>query len=259
MNTRDGVRFVFVSILALFIMSLSCSVVLATSRDLKLNPSEIHIREFFQGAPMTITATVPPQGLYIIEIKGESHAQELLRKGRRGGLWMNVGEVKVQSAPSMYLMLTSETGAALKKDMGSDFGYTAIKKAISFSGQLPKTGSDILFEQFLKLKETQGLYGIFPGAIKVKGTGTEGDKIEGKIDLPCNITPGAYQVILSVVKDNKLLEQEITEFTVEMKGLPKLLSSLAFEHALFYGSLAVIIAIVFGFLMGFIFGGKGAH
>ena len=259
MNTRNGVRFVFVSILALFIMSLSCSVVLATSRDLKLNPSEIHIREFFQGAPMTITATVPPQGLYIIEIKGESHAQELLRKGRRGGLWMNVGEVKVQSAPSMYLMLTSETGAALKKDMGSDFGYTAIKKAISFSGQLPKTGSDILFEQFLKLKETQGLYGIFPGAIKVKGTGTEGEKIEGKIDLPCHIAPGSYQVVLSVVKDNKLLEQGISDFTVEMKGLPKLLSSLAFEHALFYGSLAIIIAIVFGFLMGFVFGGKGAH
>ena len=259
MNTRNGVRFVFILILTLFVTSLSCSLVSATSRDLKLNPSEIHIREFFQGASMTITASVPPQALYIIEIKGESHAQELLRKGRRGGLWMNVGEVKVRAAPSLYLMLTSETGDLLKKDIGPDFGYAALKKVITFSGQLPKNVSDMLFEQFLKLKENQGLYGIFPGAIKVKGKGTEGQKIEGKVDLPCNITPGSYQVILSVVRDSKLLEQEITEFTVEMKGLPELLSTLAFEHALFYGCLAVIIAIVFGFLMGFVFGGKGAH
>ena len=96
MITRHGVRFVFASITAVFIMSLSYSLALASLLDLKLDPSEIHIREFFQGAPMTITATAPPKSLYVIEIKGESHALELLRKGRRGGLWMNVGQVKVQ-------------------------------------------------------------------------------------------------------------------------------------------------------------------
>ena len=259
MITRHGVRFVFASITAVFIMSLSYSLALASSLDLKLDPSEIHIREFFQGAPMTITATAPPKSLYVIEIKGESHALELLRKGRRGGLWMNVGQVKVQSAPSMYLMLTSETGKAQEKDIGQDFGFAALKKTVSFSGQLPDGGSAMLFEQFLKLKENQGLYGIFPGAIKVKSTGNEGAKIEGNINLPCNIAPGAYQVLLSVVRDEKLLEQEATEFTVEMKGLPKLLSVLAFEHALLYGLLAVTIAIVSGFFMGFVFGGKGGH
>ncbi len=259
MNKLNGVRVGSVLILACLLISLASSTVPAASRDLKLTPSEIHIRETFQGAPMSITATVPPQSLSIIEIKGESHEQKLLRKGRKGGLWMNVGEVEVQAAPSMYLMLTNESGAILKKDLGMDFGYAALKKILLFSGQLPKEGTGLLFEQFLKLKESEGLYGIFPGAIKVKETGNEGAKIEGHINLPSNIAPGTYQVVLSVVRDEKLLEQEITEFTVEMKGLPKLLSSLAFEHALLYGSVAVIIAIVSGFLMGFVFGGKGAH
>ncbi len=259
MNKINGVRVGLILILACLLTSLAVPTAFAASRDLRLTPSEIHIRETFQGAPMSITATVPPQSLSIIEIKGESHKQELLRKGRRGGLWMNVGEVEVQAAPSMYLMLTNESGAILKKDIGANFGYAALKKIILFSGELPKAGANVLFEQFLQLKESEGLYGIFPGAIKVKETNSEGAKIEGNINLPSNIAPGTYQVVLSVVKDEKLLEQEITEFTVEMKGLPKLLSSLAFEHALLYGSLAVIIAIVCGFLMGFVFGGKGAH
>jgi Putative transmembrane protein (Alph_Pro_TM) len=259
MNKINGVRIGLVFILACLLTNLAVPTAFAVSRDLRLTPSEIHIRETFQGAPMSITATVPPQSLSIIEIKGESHKLELLRKGRRGGLWMNVGEVNVQAAPSMYLMLTNESGAILKKDLGANFGYAALKNIIRFSGKLPKTGTDVLFEQFLQLKESEGLYGIFPGAIKVNETNSEGVKIEGNINLPSNIAPGTYQVVLSVVKDEKLLEQEITEFTVEMKGLPKLLSSLAFEHALLYGSLAVIIAIVSGFLMGFVFGGKGAH
>ena len=49
------------------------------------------------------------------------------------------------------------------------------------------------------------------------------------------------------------------EFHVAMKGLPRILSSLAYRHGVIYGLLAVLIAIVTGFAMGFIFKGKGAH
>ena len=30
-----------------------------------------------------------------------------MRKGRRGPLWMNVGEIKVQDAPSLYLVMST--------------------------------------------------------------------------------------------------------------------------------------------------------
>ena len=143
MNKINGVRVGLILILACLLTSLAVPTAFAASRDLRLTPSEIHIRETFQGAPMSITATVPPQSLSIIEIKGESHKQELLRKGRRGGLWMNVGEVEVQAAPSMYLMLTNESGAILKKDIGANFGYAALKKIILFSGELPKAGANV--------------------------------------------------------------------------------------------------------------------
>ncbi len=77
--------------------------------------------------------------------------------------------------------------------------------------------------------------------------------------LPSNIAPGNYRVVLSVLNSGKLLAQKTLQLPVEMKGLPGLLGSLAYEHAALYGLIAVIIAIATGFAMGFLFTSKGAH
>jgi len=50
----------------------------------------------------------------VIEITGQTAAEHLMRKGRRSGLWMNVGEVEVEGAPSLYL--AASTTAPLLKD-----------------------------------------------------------------------------------------------------------------------------------------------
>jgi uncharacterized membrane protein YraQ (UPF0718 family) len=44
-----------------------------------------------------------------------------------------------------------------------------------------------------------------------------------------------------------------------MVGFPAWLAALAYEHGAAYGVLAVVIAIVTGFAMGFIFKGGGGH
>jgi len=50
-----------------------------------------------------------------------------------------------------------------------------------------------------------------------------------------------------------------TNVTVAMVGFPALLSDLAYKHGATYGIIAVVIAIVTGFAMGFLFKGGGGH
>jgi uncharacterized membrane-anchored protein len=83
--------------------------------------------------------------------------------------------------------------------------------------------------------------------------------VEGQLTLPSNIPPGNYRIILSVLNSGKLVEQKFFELPVKMSGLPGFLASLANEHAALYGLIAVVIAIVTGFAMGFLFKSKGAH
>ena len=76
-----------------------------------------------------------------------------MRKGRRGGLWMNVGEVEVQGAPSVYL--AASTSAALLKDppAGAVWGYPALKQQIQFAGRVEQGERKISWTSFFNSRK----------------------------------------------------------------------------------------------------------
>lgn len=235
------------------------SLVLAETSTLKATPGELEIRESFTGAPVTISASIPKGTSAVVEIKGEAHDDSLLRKGRRGGLWMSVGEVKVQGAPSLYLLMSTAPDLLSRPDPESQWGYEALHKQMKFSGAMPEEGESELFAQFVKLKQSEGLYGVFPGSLKTGAAAGDLVTVEGTLMVPSNVAPGTYTVSLSVLNSGKPIDRQSVKFPVGMKGLPALLASLAHRNAALYGLLAVVIAIVTGFVMGYVFKGKAAH
>jgi len=218
----------------------------------------LHIKESFRGATVTVSAEVPKGAGAVVELKGPVEEDHLLRKGRRGGLWMSVGEVTVHEAPSTYLLLTTPD-LPPDEEGGPQWGYKALERRIRFEGSLPKQGSEALFDQFVKLKESEGLYGVLPSSLRLVGTSGDSSTVEGQFRLPGNIAPGSYRLVLSVINSGKLVEQQSAELAIDMQGLPGILFALALRHALLYGVIAVLVALATGFLMGFLFKGKGAH
>jgi uncharacterized protein (TIGR02186 family) len=245
-------------LLIAFVSSIA-SPVLAGSSDLKASPSSLEITESFDGAPVAISASIPKGASAVVELTGEAHEAALLRKGRRGGLWMSVGEVKVQGAPSTYLLMSSAADLLTGPDTASQWGYDALGKQVKFSGALPKDGASALFKQFIKLKESEGLYGIFPGSLKADAGTGDSIRVQGTLRMPSNIPCGAYTASLTVLDHGRAVERKSVDFSVEMKGLPSVLAALAHANAILYGVLAVVIAIVVGFVMGYVFKGKAAH
>jgi uncharacterized protein (TIGR02186 family) len=245
-------------LLGLFLQALLVpSGALAESLNLSVKPNSVDIREYFQGANLTISADIPKGATAVVELKGATHDDHLLRKGRRGGLWMSVGEVTVHGAPSVYLVMSGSDGASHSD--GAKEAYGKLEKNVEFGGALPKDGPGALFGQLVKLKESEGLYGVFPDTLKVVGHSGDRATLEGQMKLPSNITPGNYQISLSVFNSGKLLESQTVDMPIEMKGLPALLSTMAHKNAVLYGVFAVVIAIVTGLVMGIVFKGKSAH
>jgi uncharacterized protein (TIGR02186 family) len=232
----------------------------SASLELQVAPGLVGIGASFQGAQVTVSGQIPPGSQAVVEVLGENSVEELMRKGRRGGLWMNVGEIKVKGAPSLYLAM-STTPELLSSPQGeaAAFGYQALQKCLTFCGCLEEKESPRFFQEFLKLKESEGLYGTFPGALKIAATNPGGDEVQGTFRLPAKTAPGQYQVCLSVLSEGRLLGRKCVPLQVAMVGFPAALSDLAYQHGALYGILAVIIAIVTGFVMGFIFKGKAAH
>lgn len=248
-----------VMVLAIWVALGVFSAMAAPSSEFKVDPDYVHIRWAFQGTSLLVSAEIPKGAQAAVELLGPAKDDRLLRKGRRGFLWMSVGQVEVSGAPSLYLLMTTASKDSSQKESGAVGGYGALESGVKFSGSLPQGGTKALFDQFVKLKESEGLYGIFPGTLKVSGASGDRDKVSGVLHIPGKIGPGTYKLCLSVIDKGSVIERKCLDLPVSMRGLPAMLASLAHQHGVMYGLLAVVIAFVTGFGMGFVFKSKGAH
>lgn len=243
------------SLTFLWILCLAGSV-RAESVTVLAIPDLVEINSFFQGHEVTVSGTVPAGHQAVVEVLGPVGEEHLMRKGRRGPLWMNVGEISVSGAPSLYVVLSSASDLLAGN---SPWGFPALKKQLTLTGQVQENEQAKFLEQFLKLKESEGLYAARPEALRLSPDGPGGLKVTGKFWLPANVRPDTYKVCLTTVLAGQAMDRQCTSLLVRMTGFPALLMSLAYQHAVLYGILAVVIAILTGFLMGYLFKGGGGH
>ncbi len=231
----------------------------AESPALQVSPDVVEINTFFQGRYVTVTGTLPKGQGAVVEVMGPTSQEHLMRKGRRGPLWMNVGEIGVSGVPSLYLVLSSRADLLAGNRIDAPWGFPALIQRISLTGDVQENEKDKFKHQFLELKESQELYGAWPGGLKVSPAGVGRQKVTGKFWLPSNIRPDTYKVCLTTVKEGQQVGQVCTDLPVQMVGFPAFLMTMAYEHAALYGLLAVIIALFVGAIMGYLFKGGGGH
>ncbi len=257
MRTSSAFPWMIISTALMLVALNAPSHAMAASQDIHVVPNKVHISALFRKATVSVSGNIPKNACATVELDGPAQDAHLVRKGRRGGLWMTVGEMTVHGAPSVYMWLSSPNSAACENPPTSA-GYESLKKSIEFKGDLPKQSVATVFDQFVKLKEAQGLYGVFPKGLKVVESGDHAS-VEGHFTLPESIVPGHYRVVLSATNNGKIVERESADLFVDMTGIPALLRTLAFHHAVWYGLAAVIIAILTGYIMGLLFTSKSAH
>lgn len=238
----------------------TCLVLVGTHRSngrapgLRLAPDIITIGAFFDGARISASAEIPAGCDAIFEVSGKSYEQELLRKGRRWELWMNVGEIDIEGAPGLYLVTSSRPDLPDAVAVESGMGYQALEQSVSFKGKLQEQiPVDELFKEFVRLKESHGLYGSYPGKVEIKPEGDGLSLARADFRIPVRVSPGTYQVCFAALRDGRVTARQCRPLHIKRVGLPAFLNSLAHRRAALYGLLAIAIAVVAGFLTGAVF------
>lgn len=227
--------------------------------DLQVIPDLIEIGSFFQGHQVKVSGKIPAGADAVLEIQGPAGPEELMRKGRRMGLWMNVGELHISGAPCLYQALSTKADLLSVANSSAPWGYPALKRRIAFSGQVQENEVENFTHQFLELKEEGNLYVVTPGGLKVSRAAEGYQTVTGSFQLPANVKPDTYKVCLLTINHGQVGEQQCADFQVKMVGFPEMLSTLAHKHGLLYGILAVVFALAAGFAMGVLFQGGGGH
>jgi hypothetical protein len=119
-----------------------------------------------------------------------------------------------------------------------------------------------LIQEFLKLKQRQRLYASHPGEISFVQKNNTEKSFNAAVWIPPQIPLGEYQVEVMEIHNGIIVGNAMDQLKVKEQGIPFMISSLAFNHSLLYGFLAVLIAVAAGLAMDFFFGtgkGGGAH
>ena len=226
-----------------------------------IQPKVIRIGSFFSGEKVSVRAVVPFGDKVALRMIGPREDLVLMKKGRVGGLWMNVQQVHFQNLPKVYLLWTSDKLAALETkgpQKAMELNYISFLSG-TLQNKDQKEGP-LLINELIKLKEADNLYHIFEGTIRIKPL-EKGvwDQADAVLELPSKIYPGTYTLELIAFKEGKGSMLHSSTIEVQLSGFPALVSKVALQKGLLYGILAVIIATFSGLLIGIVFSSKGGH
>lgn len=179
----------------------------------------------------------------IVTVQGPPQRLSVWRKGRRGGVWMNVEEVRVARAPSFYAVATS---APLTEALSAteDLRHqVSIPRAIRAFGAFATVADAPAFtEALIRLRTGQGLYQLNEGAVEL----TRETLFRTTVALPANLTEGMYAARVFLTREGQVLDVYETVIDVRKAGIERWLSVLAREQPVAYGLLAVLLAVVAG-------------
>jgi len=225
--------------------------------DVQVSPPGIQIGAFFAGSPIELAGTADDSVDVVIEVFGPEEADLFNLKGRVGPLWLNVEEVELKHAPHLYLLLTSDDLPSPEALANFDLGLEFVEKGIVIHpASLDK---EMIFEQFLKLKRSQGLYDELHGTIAFQPLPDGRKTFQAELFLPPSTAPGVYRVVATAIGDSGVVDRFVADLWVAEAGPIKAIHDLAVNDGLIYGVASVIIALVVGGMIGVVFRRVGTH
>jgi Putative transmembrane protein (Alph_Pro_TM) len=248
-------RGAFIVLAAMLLVGVACSPNLA--QNIQVHPAVLKIMGFFGGTRLQVSGDIPAGTEAVFEVIGPKTEQELMRKGRRWDLWMNVGEIDITGVPRFYLVASSDPGLLSPADEKMPWGYSHYQRHARFQGSFQKGEESLVFQEFVQLKEEHGLYGKFPGAVRVVALGGGRSRALATFPINTRIAPGHYRVRLTAVRGQQIVQRGEVPWQVELAGGPAFLIYLATQRPVLYGLLALGLTAMLGFLSGVLFKQRG--
>jgi uncharacterized protein (TIGR02186 family) len=176
----------------------------------------------------------------IVTVQGPPQRLSVWRKARRAGVWMNVEEVRIASAPSFYAVATSGPFAGALSATEDLRHRVSIPLAIRTFGAMAAAADAPAFaEALIRLRTEAGAYRLSEGAVEL----TRETLFRTTVALPAALTEGQYAVRVLLSRGGEVLDVTETSIAVRKAGLSGWLAILARDQPIAYGLLAVAMAV----------------
>jgi uncharacterized protein (TIGR02186 family) len=205
---------------------------------------------------------VPGSDVVIRLTAEKEEAIKLSVKGRVGPLWMTVKQYEVTGAPFMYKIHANKPlDQIISKETAKELelGFDAMRGRMQMHlirGQAAPEDEAIVWQGLLRIKERANLYNVVESPQRLEIS--EGKLFKHYFRFPPAATEGRYQVESFCFLKGELVGYGKDIIEIKKVGLEHWLTQTSKNQPVFFGIMAVVIAVAAGLLVGVLFG-KGGH
>lgn len=215
-----------------------------------LSSSEVAISTGFSGAELMLFGAMEGYGDIVVTVIGPHRDEVVRRKERLMGIWVNGASVTFKGAPAYYRIAASRPLHEIATPEILDQLEIGVAEIELFTRSERTPAEIIEFRKALiRNKKRLRLYSEDIFDIKIM----RDLLFRSTIPFPANVPIGDYEVNVYLFKDGKPISQQTTSLPVRKVGLEAQLYNFAHDQAPWYGAIAIVIALMAGWLAGVIF------
>ena len=239
--------------IALIILFLLAPHAYGTALIIDSSTSEVKVSSSFIGTDVMVFGTANDKDDIIVVITGPTETAIVRKKGRVSGIWINKEKLEFREIPGFYAIASTrplseitETDELKKQKIG-------IHNVITTASLNSKDENIQTFKSFkdalVRGQKTKGLYLDMPLTIDVVSKRL----FKTTFHFPNNMTTGIYTVKVFSFQKKRLVSMVSKTISVEKIGIGADVFKFAKEQSALYGLLAILIAVLSGWIASVIF------
>lgn len=242
-------KYIKLIIIVCLLLPAICQNAVARPVIADLSLRQIEIDSGFKGTEILLFGARNDAGDIVVVIRGPESSYIVRKKERVAGIWMNKQQATFNNTHGFYNVSSSRPMEEIKNDYLLASLEIGVENIV-FPIEAEEGIDTVEFQKaFLERKQQNSLYFPVIGDVSFIGD----TLFRTIIKFPDNIPRGTYTAEVYLFSDGQLSGVQSTPLLVKKKGFDAFVFDFAYSYPALYGILAVIIALVAGWLAGAIF------
>lgn len=212
---------------------------------------EIELRHSFTGQELLLFGAIRGEAGatdasydVVVVVSGEQRAQKVRKKERVYGFWINNDGIDLEHVPEYYARASTRPLDEIADEALLDKLKLGLANQDFATAGVPED----YIEGLIRVKEKQGLYAITTEDMPVKSD----ILFRAEFFFPANVPSGSYTATAYLFQGGQLIGRVDQTIRIDKAGFERAVYDLATDHPRLYGLMAVIIALLAGWLAGFL-------
>ena len=248
------------TIFSAFLLLLPNAVLAADEPVLvpEVSQREINIQYGFTGAELLLFGAIvypsersaSKETDIVVILKSPVQSIVVREKQRIAGIWVNADSSEFRSAPAYFAVASTRPIADIvdaKTAAIYELGLRHIQ--LSPAGSINAEEQKRFIAGLVDLNKRGGLYRQNENSVEI----TQSVLYQARINIPSSVPVGTYTAETFVIQDGKVLTAATREIQIRKYGFELFLATMAEHQSFWYGLIAVIISLLFGWGAGVIF------